>query len=157
MKRLFVAGPFKSLVCRQTGQMAEHHIAIFATIITYFEQKGWMVHSAHRRESWGKEMMTPEQCTRIDYDEIDQCDYLVAFPGSPASPGTHIELGWASALQKPIVLVLEKEREYAFLVRGLHRITAIESIEYDSRQVDPQRIEHAIARLEMRKADATAI
>lgn len=44
--------------------------------------------------------MTPLQCTKIDFDEISTCDLFAAFPGSPASPGTHIEIGWASALKK---------------------------------------------------------
>lgn len=44
--------------------------------------------------------MTPQQCTKIDFEEISTCDLFVAFPGSPASPGTHIEIGWASALKK---------------------------------------------------------
>lgn len=63
--------------------------------------------------------MEPSECTRIDYNEIASCDAFIAFPCAPASPGTHIEIGWASAWKKPIVLLLEKGREYAFLVRGL--------------------------------------
>ncbi|MDX3570891.1 hypothetical protein [Streptomyces sp. ID05-47C] len=47
------------------------------------------------------------------------------FPGHPASPGTHIEIGWASALNKPIVLLLEANQDYAFLVRGLHTVADV--------------------------------
>lgn len=64
------------------------------------EERGYAVHNAHKREKWGREFMTSEQCTEIDFVEIDKCDLFIAFPGKPASPGTHIEIGWASALKK---------------------------------------------------------
>lgn len=74
--------------------------------------------------------MTPQQCTKIDFDEIRSCDLFVAFPGSPASPGTHIEIGWASALKKKIVLLLENERDYAFLIQGLSVVADVEYINF---------------------------
>lgn len=89
------------------------------------------MHNAHRREGWGARFMEPEECTRIDYDEIASSDLIVAMPGSPASPGTHIELGWASALGKPLILLLEPDAEYAFLVRGLHTITRVAYVVLD--------------------------
>jgi hypothetical protein len=36
-----------------------------------------------------------------------------------------VEIGWASALRKPIILLLEDGREYAFLVRGLHTVARV--------------------------------
>jgi nucleoside 2-deoxyribosyltransferase len=143
MKRIFLAGPFKALVDKKTKTMNAVDIALFMTIIVYFENKGWTVHCAHRREKWGKEFMTPRECTSIDFSEIKKCDYFVAFPGSPASPGTHVELGWASALGKPIILLLEKQKEYAFLVQGLDEISPVTTIEYEGK-IDPSTIENAI-------------
>ncbi|ALK34578.1 nucleoside 2-deoxyribosyltransferase [Burkholderia plantarii] len=148
MKRMFLGGPFKSLVDPATGTMSAEHINQFGRVIEHFEGRGWDVHCAHRREKWGREFMTPEQCTRIDYEQISQCDYFVAFPGAPASPGTHIELGWASALGKPIVLLLEAGRDYAYLVQGLHTVTRLERVEYRNGDLDPGTIEAAIGRLE---------
>ncbi|MED4128870.1 nucleoside 2-deoxyribosyltransferase [Shouchella miscanthi] len=74
--------------------------------------------------------MTPEECTEIDFKEISACDLFVAFPGAPASPGTHIEIGWASALNKPIVLLLEEEKDYAFLINGLGTIANVTFIRF---------------------------
>ncbi len=149
MKKMFLAGPFKTLVSKETQVMSDAHIAQFLDIIDYFEQLSWSVHSAHKRERWGQEFMTPTQCTRIDYDEIAQCDYFVAFPGVPASPGTHIELGWASAMKKPIVLLLEEGEEYAYLVQGLGEISSMKALRYNQEQgVDVARIEALINELE---------
>ncbi|MDM0027081.1 nucleoside 2-deoxyribosyltransferase [Variovorax saccharolyticus] len=143
MEKIFLAGPFKALVNKKTNAMSPIEIARFMTIIVHFENKGWTVHCAHRREKWGKEFMTPEECTSVDFSEIKKCDYFVAFPGSPASPGTHVELGWASALGKPIILLLEKNKEYAFLVQGLGEVSPVITIEYEN-SIDPSIVENAI-------------
>ncbi|GAA2827416.1 nucleoside 2-deoxyribosyltransferase [Crossiella cryophila] len=123
-RSVFLAGPFKALV-DDTGAMRVAEKARFEALIDRLEAEGYQVHNAHRREAWGKEFLRPEECTRLDYEEISDSTVFVAFPGHPASPGTHIEIGWASALGKPIVLLLEPDREYAFLVRGLHTVADV--------------------------------
>ncbi|NNB94888.1 nucleoside 2-deoxyribosyltransferase [Corallococcus exiguus] len=125
---VFLGGPFKALVSAETGEMREDEKARLLSLIQFFEQRGLRVFNAHRREAWGREFLTPEECTRLDFEEISSCDAFVAFPGSPPSPGTHVELGWASALRKPIVLLLEEGKEYAFLVRGLHTVSNVTSL-----------------------------
>ncbi|MFD0385337.1 hypothetical protein ACFQ2B_32895 [Streptomyces stramineus] len=115
---LFLAGPFLQLLDPATGEMPEEARAPFSLLIKHFEGHGLDVHNAHRREAWGAELMPPDTCTRLDQDGIRDADVFVALPGAPPSPGTHIEIGWASAFDKPIVLLLERGREYTFLVRG---------------------------------------
>ena len=122
LRSVFVAGPFKALVDPATGEMDASHKERLLRLIDFFERRGVTVYNAHRREAWGKEFLAPEECTRIDFEEIGAADLFVALPGSPASPGTHVEIGWASALRKPLVLLLEEDREYAFLVRGLPEV-----------------------------------
>ncbi len=143
MKKMFLAGPFKALVDPVTKSMTATDIGRFSNIIEYFERKGWDVHCAHKREQWGRNFMTPAECTQIDFDEISRCDCFVAFPGSPASPGTHIEIGWASAMKKPIVLLLEEDRDYAFLVQGLDQVTSLARVTYRGNTLDPAHIEKA--------------
>ena len=129
-KKVFLAVPFKSLVDPKTGMMANHEKQKLLNLISFFEERGFSVHNAHKREGWGKDFMTPEECTAIDFKEISTCDLFVAFPGSPASPGTHIEIGWASALNKPIILLLEEGKDYAFLIKGLDAVANVISIRY---------------------------
>lgn len=77
-------------------------------------------------------MMTPTQCTDADFNSIKNCDVLMAFPGSPASPGTYIEIGWASAFHKKIILLLKNDVDYAYLIRGLGVIGDVEYIYYEN-------------------------
>ncbi|MGW6704625.1 nucleoside 2-deoxyribosyltransferase [Streptomyces sp. NPDC054956] len=123
-RSVFLAGPFKALVDAD-GAMNTEARTRFETLIERLEAEDYHVYNAHRRESWGAKFLTPDECTRLDYDEISASTVFVAFPGHPASPGTHIEIGWASALGKPIVLLLEEGKDYAFLVRGLHTVADV--------------------------------
>lgn len=127
-ERVFLAAPFKALIDERTGEMQSSFKRVLTDLIDFVETRGYHVHSAHRREAWGRQMMTAEECTRIDFDEIAACDVFVALPGSPASPGTHIEIGWASALGKRIVLLLEEGKEYAYLVQGLHTVANVVTV-----------------------------
>ncbi|HYH02612.1 MAG TPA: nucleoside 2-deoxyribosyltransferase [Bacillota bacterium] len=139
--KIFLAGPFKGLVNPNTGTMDECEKEKLLNLIFFFEDKGFVVHNAHKREAWGKAFMAPEQCTEIDFREIASCDFLVGFPGSPPSPGTHIEIGWASALNKPIILLLEEGKEYAFLIQGLHTVTSVTYISFRNEQDYLQQLE----------------
>ncbi len=129
-KKVFIAGPFKSMVNPKTGVMESHEKQKILNLIAFFEEKGFSVHNAHKREGWGKDFMTPEECTKMDFNEISTCDLFVGFPGSPPSPGTHIEIGWASALNKPVILLLEEGKEYAFLIKGLNTVANVTFIHF---------------------------
>ncbi|MEE6179656.1 nucleoside 2-deoxyribosyltransferase [Mycobacterium sp. 050134] len=129
VRTVFVAGPFFKLVDPTTGVMQARDRTRFERLIHYFEGSGCTVHNAHRRESWGEAFLEPDDFTKLDYDEIAASDLIVAVPGPPASLGTHIELGWASAMGKPIVLLLEKDEDHALMVYGLRHITKTAIVE----------------------------
>ena len=131
MSKIFLAAPFKACVDPLSGDLVEPLKRRLLSLTQFFEEMGFFVFNAHKREGWGREMMTPEVCTRTDFEQIGESEWLVAIPGSPASPGTHIEIGWASAMGKRIVLLLEKGGEYAFLVRGLHTVADVTYVHFD--------------------------
>jgi nucleoside 2-deoxyribosyltransferase len=126
-RSVFLGGPFKAVV-DANGTMRPEERSRLEKLIAGLEAAGYTVFNAHRRESWGARFMTPQECTRLDFEQISASEVFVAFPGCPASPGTHIEIGWASALGKPVVLLLEQDAEYAFLVRGLHTVGDVTSL-----------------------------
>lgn len=135
MKKIFLAAPFKNLVNEKNIIMDDKFKAQIKSLIIYLENKGFNVHNAHKREHWGEQFMPPDQCTKIDFNEISDCDILIAFPGNPPSPGTHIEIGWASALNKKIFLLLyENEKNYAYLIQGLHTVANVTYIIYSKEE-----------------------
>lgn len=144
VRTVFVAGPFFKLVDPVTGVMSARDRARFERLIHYFEGSGCIVNNAHRRESWGEAFLGPTEFTKLDYSEIDASDLIIAVPGPPASLGTHIELGWASAMGKPIVLLLEKDEDYALMVYGLRHVTKTAVVETADGDFELSALEDAV-------------
>ena len=74
--------------------------------------------------------MPPEVCTPLDYEQIKESDVFVALPGNPPSGGVHIELGWASALDTRVVMLLEEGKNYSNLVLGLGKVGKVDYVQY---------------------------
>ena len=140
---VFVAAPFWAYVDKETGEFDPEKLASISRILEHFDRQGCTVYNAHRREAWGQAFMEPGEFTPLDYEQICASDLIVASPGSPPSPGTHIELGWASANQVPMVLILERGKEYAGLVVGLDRLGPVRIVEVDG-EVDLDVLDAAI-------------
>jgi nucleoside 2-deoxyribosyltransferase len=156
IRTVFVGGPFFKLVDPETKEMIGLEKEQITRLIEYYEAAGCKVHNAHRREAWGKEFLTaPEACT-LDFNEIAASDIFVAFPGSPASPGTHVEIGWATATGKPTVLLLEKDKHYTFLVSGLQSIANIELVTYEGDFGFMDALEDAMRKVMTRARDLVA-
>lgn len=131
-KRIFIGGPFTGIIDSKTGLIDNSYKEIYTLLIDILEKNDYEVGNAHKREKWGGELMTYDVCTSLDYQEVCRCDTFLAFPGSPASPGTHIEIGWASALKKRIILLLQSGQYYSPLTLGVGKITNVHYIEYDN-------------------------
>jgi nucleoside 2-deoxyribosyltransferase len=151
---VFVGGPFFQLVDPDTGLMPPAAQERITRIIAHFEDQGAKVYNAHRRESWGAEFLTAPECTKLDFTEISQSDVFVAYPGVPVSPGTHVEVGWASALGKPMVLLLERDAKHTFLVTGLETIANVEFIWFDTVDEILQQLPDAVHRVLSRSGPA---
>jgi nucleoside 2-deoxyribosyltransferase len=130
IKTVFVAAPFWAYVDKETGEFDTEAFETINRILEHYDGKGCVVHNAHRREKWGQAFLEPAQFTVLDYEQIRSSDLIVAVPGSPASPGTHIEIGWASACRVPMVLLLEAGKEYAGLVMGLDAFAPVKIVEF---------------------------
>ncbi|MCK1798991.1 nucleoside 2-deoxyribosyltransferase domain-containing protein [Streptomyces sp. XM4193] len=138
---VFLGGPFKGLIDPVTGRLREADRARYTSLIDAFEERGWRVLSAHRTEDWGAGLVSDRECTRRDWEWMRECSVFVAFPGRPASPGTHVELGWASALGRPTVVLVEPDTECAALVAGLPGIAPVRLLEHTG---DPAEVCRAV-------------
>lgn len=88
---------------------------------------GHSIFLAHRREAFGAALMDAETCTPLDMLELQRADLLVAIPGF--SYGVHIEIGWAIASYKPIVLLRrQSEPETTPLIAGLPTVAHCQTV-----------------------------
>jgi nucleoside 2-deoxyribosyltransferase len=70
--------------------------------------------------------LAPEICTPADFTAMTRCDVVCALVGRPPSGGVAVELGWASALAKPVLLLVDTESGASPLITGLDAITRTE-------------------------------
>jgi len=143
--RVFLGGPIQSL----TGDpvLLKSTKTAVERVIEQFNDSGFEVLSAHVVEQFGSKTheWTPLSVTKRDINWMRECDIFIALLPSNAdgglarTDGTHIELGWASALGKPIVLVIDQrvEDETSHLVKGLSSIAQVARVDFASLHDDP--------------------
>ena len=92
-----------------------------------------------------------EVCSR-DYQWMRECDIFIAIlpldsNGEMISTsGTSVELGWASAMGKPIVLVRDPAPKYSHLVLGLDVVTQVTEVYIDEEHFEVALC-HAVAQM----------
>ncbi len=82
------------------------------------------------REEYGKKKMYGDECTTLDYKEMLDTDLLIAFPEDSA--GVAVELGWASAMKKTVLVFIDKKYHQSELVKSINSVTNGEKIEIDT-------------------------
>lgn len=118
-----MAAPYSQWMDPTTGEVAVRHRLQLERLRTRFIDDGAHVFSAHHNELWGRGWLPPEQCTPADFRALRVADIVCAFVGDPPSSGVAVELGWASALGKPIVVLTTENTGYSPLIVGIGSIT----------------------------------
>jgi hypothetical protein len=95
-KKAFLGAPFADYVNPEMGKLYDDKQFMLSRLISYLEQKDYVVENSHVREDWGTAWMPPEVCTPLDYEQIKEADVFVAIPGNPPSGG--FILSWAGHL-----------------------------------------------------------
>ncbi len=126
----FLAFPF-SIFCEDDSDILSNEAKkFFKELTSLFKNNNISYYSAQEREKWGKNYNTEQESTKYDFEAMKMSDTVICVPGNPYSGGTHIELGWASALKKKIILLLERDVYYSPLVRGVAYMTNVEIYYY---------------------------
>ncbi|MCZ0756138.1 nucleoside 2-deoxyribosyltransferase [Anoxybacillus sp. J5B_2022] len=147
--RIFFAYPFTKLLNSSTGIIDEGNTNFILNAVNKLEEMGNSVFSAQCREKFGKELMDPDTATKLDFEEMKNADLVIAFPGQfPISGGVHVELGWASALGKPIIAFLHKDEMYTPMIQGLHTVTNVKYVTFDDNDTDLDIINKIITEVE---------
>lgn len=129
-----LAGPFEGLLGSEGIDPAWR--TLYEALIDQLETAGCEVFSAHRSENWGRDLLPPDQCTPLDFQAISRSEVVVAIPGDPGSLGTHVEIGWASALGKRLVVLTGEDGARCALVNGLGTVAQVDFITIKAGQSD---------------------
>ena len=135
---VFVGGPIQHAIGAD-GCFDDGIRRVIERVISGLVEQGHKVLSAHLHERFGEmdgRGKFQEVCAR-DYRWMRQCDAFVAVLPLDAngnvvvSNGTSVELGWASAMGKPIVIVCDPAPKYSHLIIGLDAIADVVKIDID--------------------------
>ena len=147
MRRIFVAGPITGLIDKHTGLVRESFKKDQLSLIEFLRGDGHNVYSAHERESWGSKLDEPKTALKLDLEAIREADLLIARLGPVASPGVHVEIGFALAIGCPLITLHGKRFKKPYLLDGYSLFTKHINLEMDSNQIYYRKISSFIESL----------
>ena len=127
-KKIFIACPISKHF--EKNKMDEDYQIFIKKLYRYIKEKYKNVFLALEREKYGQEKMSGEVCTPLDYKEMKDTDILLAIPED--SMGVAIEIGWASAFHKNIILILDKKYNVSPLVENIDTVTNCKKVYIDT-------------------------
>lgn len=155
-RNVFIGGPIQHAI--SSAGFHSDLQSLIEIAIEVAASAGANVFSAHKVERFGVDTpsFTPRAVSQRDFDWMRRCDVFV--PILPVSDedmllrtdGTHIELGWASAFNKPIIAItkLPIVDSGSHLLKGLPHIAEVDLFDEADFRLDPQqlitRIEHML-------------
>ncbi|GAU71425.1 hypothetical protein SSP35_38_00210 [Streptomyces sp. NBRC 110611] len=155
--KIFVGGPIQHAM--SANGFLEPLRQDLARIISALRERRGHVFSAHVMERFGADtsQYTSHQIAARDFTWMQHCNVFV--PVLPVrggqllrTDGTYVELGWASALRKPIMLVtpLPLTDSATQLLRGLNTVADVRLFDLPTITADASALLTAIGMLEVR-------
>ena len=133
--KVYIAAPFSSMTEKTSddrlyGELKDaNYIRFLERIENVAKECGHETYLPHRDlNKWGRTYIEPLETVRGCYVAIASCDIFVAYPGK--SRGVHVEMGWASALKKPILLLLGPRDDPSLITLGLNSVSRTELIKF---------------------------
>lgn len=119
MNKIFISCPFIKYI-NGTNCINENYRRFTEDLFEICLRFAPEVFMALKREDYGAKPIQNYSCA-IDLEELLESDLVIAYPDD--SMGVAVEIGWASALGKYIVVLLNKQQEYSALVKNITTVT----------------------------------
>lgn len=132
--KIYLAAPFTIYTLPVEGQLYgpianTDFAATMERIAGTIETWGHSVCLPHKdKGNWGRTYIPPENIAKICLDAVAEAEVVVALPGK--SRGVHIELGFAAALHKKLILCFAEGEDRSIFSFGLKEVTSTIEIEY---------------------------
>jgi nucleoside 2-deoxyribosyltransferase len=142
MPKAYIAAPFTSRMANKKhgiyGELSDSDYKKFLLDIeSIVKSEGFSTVLPHRDISfWGKPPnLDLGECNKKYFDEINSSDIFIAYP--EMSRGVHIELGWAIAHKKRIVLLVKEGFDLGTVIPGLKAVAKMDIISFkDMRELE---------------------
>ena len=125
--KAYIAAPYTS---KSVTQSNPHHgkitdasyINFLDSIESVTRSSGFQTFLPHRDlHNWGTANLSAEEIGRKSMEEVQNSDLLIAYPEQ--SVGVNIELGWASASNKKILILVNENERISIMHSGLKGVT----------------------------------
>lgn len=145
--KIFVGGPIQ-YAFQNSGRFDPYLRQAIELFISVLLDEGFQLFSAHFEEHFGEVDFTNQSkfITVRDFNWMKQCDiYMSILPSDKTrkpyrSDGTCIELGWASALKKNIIMLLDEGIQYSHLIHGLSIVTTCSILDFKTALSSPHEV-----------------
>jgi nucleoside 2-deoxyribosyltransferase len=120
--RLFLSAPLTQFVVDlQEGRdtSGSDFRVEWESITAALEKSGHEIFSAHRREEWGTKLDPPDAALVADLGGLRWSEIVIAYVGDPPSPGVQLELGYALALERRLIIFIDVGQAEPYLIRGM--------------------------------------
>ena len=128
MKKIYLDSPISKYV--RSG-MNEDYILTIDSVYELLSKYG-EVYYPLKKEAYGEDKKAGcgSVCTKIDFEQVNSADLIVAFPED--SQGVSVEIGWASSAKKNIIIFIDKRYHQSELIRFIDTITPTKKIVIDT-------------------------
>ena len=129
--KIFLSVSYSSKV-DPTGKVMADYRSELEDVISVFEQDDHQVFCAPREDGWKLNDASPAEAFNLDIKTIDDCGIFMAFVGGQVSAGIQLEIGYALAKGKRIVIVSHQKETLSYINKGLVDTNRASLITYDS-------------------------
>lgn len=127
----FISFPFSTFHENRSDLLIPKAKEFFEELTDYFNDNNIFYYLSQEQKVCRENYYTEEELTKFDYETMKKCEYVFFAPENPYSDDSYIELGWASALKKNIILLLEKNTYYPPLVTEITCMTNVKVYYYE--------------------------
>jgi len=124
MSKAYIAAPFTEksvdkLKTQAYGEIKDVSYRNFLEVIeSTLKETGFNTFLPHRDiHKWGSVYIEPGAVVKKSLEALNSCDLLVTYPEKSA--GANIEIGWASAFNKKIIVLLHEKEIPSLMQVGL--------------------------------------
>lgn len=149
MSKAYIAAPFSRLTSEVLGRLygelnCSTQIELLEKVESVLREAGYRVCLPHRdRGHWGKVYIEPPEIARMCFREVELSDLIVALPEK--SRGAHMELAYAAALKKRLIVFVQPDSDISIFTYGLNKVTPTIVSVYQSDDDLPPKLKEAIS------------
>ncbi|MBI2547475.1 MAG: hypothetical protein HYW23_03450 [Candidatus Aenigmarchaeota archaeon] len=125
--KVYISAPYTNKSVQQSnsihGEIKDaSYINFLDSIESAVKSLGFQTFLPHRDlHEWGKSNLSEEDVGRKSFEELNNSDLVIAYPEE--SVGVNIELGWASAFKKKVLILLKENQRTSIMHSGLTGVT----------------------------------